>query len=88
MMKLTVFLFATALFCAIANVNAQLESDDYEEEDECPCMTPFNWLPKCGSDGQTYPNEEAIKCQNECNDDRVTIAHDGVCEGDVHFGLV
>nr|QXT24553.1 Kazal type serine protease inhibitor-like venom protein [Pachycrepoideus vindemmiae] len=88
MMKLRAFLFATALFCVIVNINAQIGTDEYEDDiDDCPCVASLNWDPKCGSDGKTYPNQRSIECHNECKrDDYITVVYDGECkEGDYSY---
>ncbi|KAG5668869.1 hypothetical protein PVAND_016789 [Polypedilum vanderplanki] len=44
----------------------------------CIESTPQTYNPVCGSDGQSYHNEERLNCANDCGA-RLTIARRGAC---------
>ena len=46
------------------------------------CVTPAIYRPICGSDGKTYPNKYALKCQQRCQPDLKKV-HNGECKTEI-----
>ncbi|KAL3284570.1 hypothetical protein HHI36_018727 [Cryptolaemus montrouzieri] len=43
------------------------------------CQTNYHLNPVCGTDGQSYPNEDTLRCYNRCGQ-TVQVASKGFCK--------
>ncbi|XP_014235090.1 turripeptide OL11-like isoform X1 [Trichogramma pretiosum] len=51
-----------------------------EADNNCDCITTYEFLPVCGSNGKSYPNEGTLKCANECEGGNIQVRHKGLCQ--------
>ncbi|XP_058796441.1 turripeptide OL11-like [Phymastichus coffea] len=68
-----------AILCVIlviANVNAAPRA---EMGNGCLCPNTMELLPVCASNGRTYPNAGAVRCENKCKRLNLRIVHNGKC---------